>query len=166
MASSGRNPPATVPCCSSPGGPAGGSNAQCVALIVNARDYFAIAKAAIREARHAVMMIGCHFDLHIKLEPDRADATPPDELGRFLKAVAAQRPELRIHILQWDAALLATLARQIVPFLTLELIWHRRIHFRLDSGEVFLMDPWTEGNPAYPKDYSFDRIDAILEPRG
>lgn len=107
--------------------------AQRVALIVDARDYFAIAKAAIREARHTVMMIGWHFDLHIKLEPDRADATPPDELGQFLKAVAAQRPELRIHILQWDAALLATLARQIVPFLMLELIWHHRIHFRLDS---------------------------------
>lgn len=107
--------------------------ARRVALIVDARDYFAAAKAAIRQARQSVMMIGWHFDLHIKLEPDREDAAQPDELGRFLRAVVAERPGLRIHILQWDAALLATLARQIVPFLMLEVVWHRRIDFRLDS---------------------------------
>jgi hypothetical protein len=104
-----------------------------VALIVDAADYFAAAKAAIRQARHMVMLIGWQFDLRIKLEPDRADAEPPDELGKFLKAVAAERPELRIHILPWDAAMLATLARQVVPFLALELVWHHRIHFRLDG---------------------------------
>ena len=54
-------------------------------------------------------------------------------LGAFLRATADERPELRIHILQWDGAMLATVARQILPFLALELIWHRRIHFRLDS---------------------------------
>jgi phospholipase D1/2 len=104
-----------------------------LALIVDAANYFAAAKSAIRQARHAVMLVGWRFDLRIKLEPDRGHAQPPDGLGAFLKAVAAERPGLRIHILQWDAALLATLARQVVPFLALELVWHRRIHFRLDS---------------------------------
>jgi phospholipase D1/2 len=44
---------------------------------------------------------------------------------------------LRIHVLQWDAAMVATVARQIVPMLWLELMWHHRIHFRLDSDH-----PW------------------------
>jgi phospholipase D1/2 len=104
-----------------------------LALIVDAAGYFAAAKAAIRKARQAVMLIGWQFDLHIKLEPDRERKESPDELGEFLKAVAAERPELRIHILQWDAALLATVARQVVPFLMLELVWRKRIHFRLDT---------------------------------
>ncbi len=103
-----------------------------VALVVDAADYFAAAKAAIARARHAVMLIGWQFDLRIRLEPDRKP-TPPDELGPFLKAVAAERPELRIYVLQWDGSLLATVARQILPFLALELAWHRRIRFRLDS---------------------------------
>ncbi len=28
------------------------------------------------------------------------------------------------------------------------------------------MDPWTEGNPAYPKEHRFDRLDAILVTHG
>ena len=103
-----------------------------VALIVDAADYFAAAKAAIARARHAVMLIGWQFDLRIQLEPDR-EPPPPDQLGAFLKACAAERPQLRIYILQWDGSVVATLARQILPFLALELIWHRRIHFWLDS---------------------------------
>jgi L-ascorbate metabolism protein UlaG (beta-lactamase superfamily) len=31
----------------------------------------------------------------------------------------------------------------------LEITWlgHATFQFRLDSGEVFVMDPWVEGNP-------------------
>ena len=50
----------------------------------------------------------------------------------------------------------------------LEITWlgHATFQFRLDSGEVFLMDPWTDGNPKYPKDHKFDRIDAICVSHG
>jgi L-ascorbate metabolism protein UlaG (beta-lactamase superfamily) len=45
-----------------------------------------------------------------------------------------------------------------------EITWlgHATFQFRLDSGEVIVMDPWVDGNPRYPKDHKFDRIDAIL----
>jgi phospholipase D1/2 len=76
-------------------------------------------------------------DLRIKLQPERGSSDVPDELGRFLKWVAAERPDLRIHVLQWDAAMVATVSRQIVPMLWLELMWYHRIHFRLDSDH-----PW------------------------
>jgi phospholipase D1/2 len=108
-----------------------------LAVIVDAARYFAAAKAAIRQARRSVMLIGWQFDLRIRLEPDRDRSDVPDELGPFLKWVAAERPDLRIHVLQWDAAMVATVARQIVPMLWLELMWHHRIHFRLDSDH-----PW------------------------
>ena len=50
----------------------------------------------------------------------------------------------------------------------LEITWlgHATFQFRLDSGEVFVMDPWVEGNPMYPKGHQFDRIDAILISHG
>jgi L-ascorbate metabolism protein UlaG (beta-lactamase superfamily) len=50
----------------------------------------------------------------------------------------------------------------------MEITWlgHGTFQFRLPSGEVVLMDPWTDGNPAYPKGYSIDRVDVILVTHG
>jgi L-ascorbate metabolism protein UlaG (beta-lactamase superfamily) len=50
----------------------------------------------------------------------------------------------------------------------LEITWlgHGTFQFRLASGEVILMDPWTDGNPVYPKDHRIDRLDAILITHG
>lgn len=50
----------------------------------------------------------------------------------------------------------------------LEITWlgHGTFQFRLDSGEVVLADPWTEGNPVYPKTHTFDRLDAMLITHG
>jgi L-ascorbate metabolism protein UlaG (beta-lactamase superfamily) len=49
-----------------------------------------------------------------------------------------------------------------------EITWlgHATFQLRLASGEVFLMDPWIEGNPAYPASYSIDRVNAILISHG
>ncbi len=50
----------------------------------------------------------------------------------------------------------------------IEITWlgHGTVQMRLESGEVFLMDPWIEGNPAYPKGHSLNRLDAILISHG
>ena len=50
----------------------------------------------------------------------------------------------------------------------IEITWlgHGTFQLRLDSGEVFVMDPWTDGNPAYPNTHRFDRVDAILISHG
>jgi L-ascorbate metabolism protein UlaG (beta-lactamase superfamily) len=49
-----------------------------------------------------------------------------------------------------------------------EITWlgHATVQLRLNSGEVFVLDPWVEGNPKYPKDHQFDRVDAILISHG
>jgi L-ascorbate metabolism protein UlaG (beta-lactamase superfamily) len=50
----------------------------------------------------------------------------------------------------------------------IEITWlgHGTFQLRLDSGEVFVMDPWTDGNPAYPSSHRIDRVDAILISHG
>jgi len=50
----------------------------------------------------------------------------------------------------------------------LEITWlgHATFQFRLDSGEVIVMDPWVDGNPKYPSGHQFDRMDAILISHG
>lgn len=50
----------------------------------------------------------------------------------------------------------------------MEITWlgHGTVHFRLPSGQVVLMDAWTEGNPAYPKGFNLDRIDTLALTHG
>src|SRR5918993_753881 len=49
-----------------------------------------------------------------------------------------------------------------------EITWlgHGTFQLKLDSGEVIVLDPWTDGNPAYPKGHTFDIVDAILISHG
>jgi phospholipase D1/2 len=108
--------------------------AQRFAVIVDASDYFAAAKAAMRRARHSIYLIGWDFDLRIRLDPDSTDNDLPDQLGRFLGAVIRRRPGLRAFVLKWDTAMLWTLGRQIIPMLMFHWWRHGRIHFRLDSA--------------------------------
>ena len=50
----------------------------------------------------------------------------------------------------------------------IEITWlgHGTYKMRLATGEVIVVDPWIEGNPSYPKDHSFDRVDIILVSHG
>jgi L-ascorbate metabolism protein UlaG (beta-lactamase superfamily) len=49
----------------------------------------------------------------------------------------------------------------------MQITWlgHGTTQFRFASGEVLIFDPWTE-NPKFPKNYKFDRIDAIAVSHG
>jgi L-ascorbate metabolism protein UlaG (beta-lactamase superfamily) len=49
-----------------------------------------------------------------------------------------------------------------------EITWlgHGTFKLKLDSGEVIVLDPWTDGNPKYPAGHTFDRVDAILISHG
>jgi len=49
-----------------------------------------------------------------------------------------------------------------------EITWlgHAMFQFRLESGEVIVLDPWIEGNPKYPAKHEFTRVDAILVTHG
>jgi L-ascorbate metabolism protein UlaG (beta-lactamase superfamily) len=49
-----------------------------------------------------------------------------------------------------------------------EITWlgHATVQLRLESGEVYVLDPWLEGNPKYPAKHKFDRVDGILISHG
>ena len=50
----------------------------------------------------------------------------------------------------------------------MEITWlgHGTFQFRLPSGQTILMDPWTEGNPAYPAGYEIRHVDTICISHG
>jgi len=102
------------------------------AVIVDAADYFAQAKAAMLKARRSILLIGWDFDLRIRLTPDDADGGEV-RLGDFLRSLVRQRPELRIYILKWDMAVLYTMRVQSLPMLLTDGVTWRRIHLRFDS---------------------------------
>jgi phospholipase D1/2 len=107
------------------------------AMIVDAAAYFAAAKAAIQQARHAVLLIGWDFDPRIELTPgasgdDAPQDDAPDELRAFLKHMVATRPDLEIYVLRWDMAALKMPIRGITPIFVLDWMVGDRLHFRLD----------------------------------
>ncbi|MEK7406592.1 MAG: metal-dependent hydrolase [Acidobacteriota bacterium] len=50
----------------------------------------------------------------------------------------------------------------------MEITWlgHGSLQFRLESGEVFVFDPWIGGNPSYPQGHALTRLDGILLTHG
>jgi L-ascorbate metabolism protein UlaG (beta-lactamase superfamily) len=50
----------------------------------------------------------------------------------------------------------------------MEITWlgHGTFQFRLPSGEVLLMDPWTDGNPSFPQGFEITRVDTICITHG
>ena len=50
----------------------------------------------------------------------------------------------------------------------MQITWlgHGTFQFQLPSGEVIVMDPWTDGNPKYPAAHQFSRIDVMLITHG
>ncbi len=49
-----------------------------------------------------------------------------------------------------------------------EITWlgHGTFQLKLQSSEVVIIDPWLDGNPAYPKGHQIERVDAILISHG
>jgi L-ascorbate metabolism protein UlaG (beta-lactamase superfamily) len=50
----------------------------------------------------------------------------------------------------------------------IQITWlgHATFEIQVDSGEVLLLDPWVEGNPAYPEKYTIQKADAIAVSHG
>jgi L-ascorbate metabolism protein UlaG (beta-lactamase superfamily) len=50
----------------------------------------------------------------------------------------------------------------------MEITWlgHGTIQLVLPGDETLILDPWTDGNPAYPKDFAINRCDTILISHG
>ena len=103
------------------------------ASITDAAAYFSLLRGALLRARHSVLFVGWEFDTRIRLDPDHPLPGVPDRLGPFLSALAARRPGLRVHVLQWRLGLLGALARGTTPLYLLNWLSTRGFRFRLDG---------------------------------
>ncbi len=109
-------------------------HADRLSIIVDAAPYFAALHAALRQARHSVIMIGWEFDTRISLVPDRQDDPVPTRLGKFLSWLVDQNPDLNIYLLEWDTGMVQVLGRGSTPLRIADWISGSQIHLKLDHA--------------------------------
>lgn len=105
-------------------------------LIVDAADYFRLARQAMLKAEKQILLVGWDFDTRIILDPDAEDGAPK-ALGPFLSWLAKCRPALRIHILKWDLGAIKLLGRGSTVFRLARWAWSEQIFFKLDGAHPF-----------------------------
>jgi phosphatidylserine/phosphatidylglycerophosphate/cardiolipin synthase-like enzyme len=104
------------------------------ALLIDADDYFAAARAAMKAARRSIFLVGWDFNALITLgHPDVHDEGPKG-VGDFLLWLARKNPDLEIRLLLWNPGWLSSWMKlSNVPYL-LRWKWHRQIAVRLDGN--------------------------------
>lgn len=105
------------------------------AILIDAVAYFRAFKQAVLRAEHSILIVGWDFDSHTLLEwPDVASPDAPNELGPLLRHVAAERPELLVRVLVWDAPRLYSPDREWLAERRLSRGREGNIHFVRDNA--------------------------------
>lgn len=104
-------------------------------LIVDAADYFRIARHAMLRAKQQILLIGWDFDTRICLDYE-ADDGAPAELGALLSWLPRKRPELNIHILKWDVGAIKLLGRGTTVLRLFRWAASDQIFFKLDGAHA------------------------------
>ncbi len=107
--------------------------ARRAALIVDAEGYFRAVRESISLARESIFIMGWDLHSELRLVRNGSDDGLPDTLCALLDAVAAERPNLDIHILNWDFAMIYAMEREFFPRYRLQWKSHDRVHFCLDG---------------------------------
>ena len=109
--------------------------AQKASVIIDAADYYAVAKRLMDSAEKRIFIVGWDFDTRIALEPD--EQGKGEELGHFLLRLAREKPDLQIDVLKWNFGAL----KQFVRPRAIAWLWRwwrtPNIDVRLDSSHPF-----------------------------
>lgn len=104
-----------------------------VAVIIDAAQFFYTAKLAMLEARHSILLIGWDFDARIALEPEKQTLPGPNRIGKFLNWVAGRNPQLDVRILKWDVGILRSIVQGETPLFLLRWMMGGRVTLKLDA---------------------------------
>ncbi len=110
------------------------ARADRMAVIVDADDYFRLARDAFLKAERRIMLVGWDFDARIRLTNEDRLPDEPETLGDFLYWLVERRPALELYLLRWDVGALKTLGRGSTAFTVLKWMRHPRIHTKLDGA--------------------------------
>ncbi|GAB90535.1 phospholipase D-like domain-containing protein [Gordonia rhizosphera] len=108
-------------------------HADRLACIVDASDYFRLAKTAMLRAQRRIMLIGWDFDTRIRLEPEDATLEGPNELGAFLNWLPEHQPGLEVYLLKWSVGAFTAISRGMAPVFITNLITRSNVHLEIDT---------------------------------
>ncbi|HEY0112706.1 MAG TPA: phospholipase D-like domain-containing protein [Allosphingosinicella sp.] len=108
------------------------SRAHRASLIVDAADYFRLARQAMLKARSQIMLMGWDVDTRIDLDPSADGEEAPVHVGPLVSWLIKHRPDLHIHILAWDGEAYRYAGRGSTLFRLGTWAMKKRIHFKLD----------------------------------
>lgn len=110
------------------------AQAQRVSFLIDYQDYFTAVYEALLNAKRSIHLLGWGFDPRTRLAPDGGnDAGEPDEVGRVLLRLAAERPELDIRMLVWKSALPISATQEFFPHKAREWFKGSSVQFWLDD---------------------------------
>jgi phospholipase D1/2 len=104
------------------------------ALVVDACDYYRLARQAMLCARSQIFLIGWDVDTRISLVDKEEAGEAPNCLGALVSWLVKRRPELRVYILAWDEGMLSVPGRGTTMLRLLAWQWNERINFKFDSS--------------------------------
>jgi len=110
------------------------ARADRMSVIVDADDYFRLARDALLKAERRIMLIGWDFDARIRLTDGVRLPGEPEQVGEFLYWLVERRPGLDLYLLRWDVGAIKTLGRGTTIFTVLKWMQHPRIHTKLDGA--------------------------------
>ncbi|TCT03208.1 phospholipase D-like domain-containing protein [Aquabacter spiritensis] len=109
------------------------ARADRAALLVDGAAYFARLEAALRRARHSIVIVGWDFDSRVKLRPDTDDTL----IGTLLRRRVEAEPDLSVRILVWSSAVVHAPSAPSELLIGDESLEHPRIQLRLDTTHPF-----------------------------
>ncbi len=103
------------------------------AVIVDAENYFRVARRAMAGAKRRIMLIGWDFDARIVLDYDCPADEGPRTVGEFIYWLVERNPDLEVFLLRWDFGAIRALFRGTTVLTVLKWMRHPRIHTKLDG---------------------------------
>jgi phospholipase D1/2 len=109
------------------------ARAHRASFIVDACDYFRIARQAMLKAKSQIMLMGWDVDTRIALDEDgKAEGEAPTHLGPLISWLLRERPDLKIYVLAWDGEAYRYLGRGSTLFRLGAWAMKKNMKFKLD----------------------------------
>lgn len=108
-------------------------NADRASFLIDGADYFAALREAMKNAQHAIYILGWDINSQLEMVRNNEDDGYPNQLGAFLNALAQQKQHLNVYILNWDFAMLYAPSREWLPIYQFDWKTHSRVQFCLDD---------------------------------
>jgi phosphatidylserine/phosphatidylglycerophosphate/cardiolipin synthase-like enzyme len=107
--------------------------AEKASVIVDAEDYFRMARMAMLKAKKRIMLIGWDFDARIELVHGAVEDGAPTNVGDFIHWLVEGNPKLEVYLLRWDLGAIKTLFHGRTLVTLAKWMAHPRITVKLDG---------------------------------